>query len=245
LNRYPRLKQAFHQLPEEGFHNFELQWVGGMAPTLYILSESGSVINEETLSDMDKSELVNLITQHGVHLAVAIYDMPSLTQDPKIQTNIGGIHYELFLDQLAFTQAQEYAKGRTYEGMEGRLPTISCKLQEDELRSWIEGAGLDEELATKGIWLGATDEAIEGQWKWISNDMAFSDGLYTNWNEGEPNNANSNENCASWRVSQGWNDVYCNGKHAQLILVEYGPSESSLCSVVPPASPAPEGAEDL
>jgi len=254
LNRYPRLKQAFNQLSEEGFSNFELQWVGGMAPTLYILSNTGATLKEETLRDMEKSELIDLIDKHGVKLSIATFEMPSTSQDPIIQSTIGGIHYELFLDQLSFSQAQEYSQSRTFEGLKGRLPTIMCQKQQDELKKWIETAGLDESLlSSKGIWLGATDENHEGQWNWISNDKVFYMGshatlteVYNNWNEGEPNNANSNEHCATWIVPRAWNDVNCNGKDAQLILVEYGPSESLLCSdssTTPHASHV--GVEDL
>jgi len=246
LNRYPRLKQAFNQLSEEGYNNFEIQWIGGMAPTLLILDENGNTLHEEVVSDMDTAALTELIKKNGVVLAVTIPAMPSLTQDPTSHTTIGGIRYELFVDQVTFGQAEEYANSRTYQGQKGRLPTISCPQLQEELKTWIEGNSLESEFSKSGIWLGATDEGHEGKWIWKSNDVVFFDlgpvdGVYNNWSEGEPNNANSNEHCASWVLSRGWNDVKCLGKEPQMILVEYGPNESLLCSVVPPASPQPRG----
>ena len=48
------------------------------------------------------------------------------------------------------------------------------------------------------IWVGGTDTPTEGTWRWLaSGPIYYQDGVsleFTNWREGEPNNANG-ENC--------------------------------------------------
>jgi len=54
------------------------------------------------------------------------------------------------------------------------------------------------------LWIGFTDEAQEGTWKWISGESV----TFTNWNSGEPNNSNGNEDYAQLIKSTGlWNDA--------------------------------------
>ena len=56
------------------------------------------------------------------------------------------------------------------------------------------------------IWIGATDEAIEGQWVWYSTGDAIN---FNNWNPPNPDNAHGNEDCAIMHVSGKWNDLTC------------------------------------
>ncbi|MBN2528987.1 MAG: trypsin-like peptidase domain-containing protein [Deltaproteobacteria bacterium] len=57
---------------------------------------------------------------------------------------------------------------------------------------------------TNDLWLGLTDEAQEGTWRWHSGESLS----YTNWNSGEPNDAGGNEDYTELYVSSGrWNDL--------------------------------------
>ncbi|MBM76297.1 MAG: hypothetical protein CMK59_12910, partial [Proteobacteria bacterium] len=55
-------------------------------------------------------------------------------------------------------------------------------------------------------WIGYNDLTVEGYWDW---DGPYS--TYTNWAAGEPNNANSNEDCALLNTSSDgtWSDADC------------------------------------
>lgn len=56
------------------------------------------------------------------------------------------------------------------------------------------------------LWIGLNDLRKEGQFAW-SDGTPFNSSVYSNWNEGEPNNA-GDEDCVERRGS-GWNDEQC------------------------------------
>lgn len=75
------------------------------------------------------------------------------------------------------------------------------------------------------IWLGATDEATEGAWKWITGETWS----YTNWNSGEPNDLNG-EDCAELLASGKWNDIRASSTHAYIYEWDYDMREQAAKS---------------
>ena len=60
------------------------------------------------------------------------------------------------------------------------------------------------------MWVGATNAANKGTWKW-SDKTRFN---YTNWDtnadgDDEPNNFEGDENCLEFRTDGKWNDLKC------------------------------------
>ncbi|RKD88450.1 PKD domain-containing protein [Mangrovibacterium diazotrophicum] len=94
-------------------------------------------------------------------------------------------------DLITWTAARDSAALKNYRGLQGYLATI---LSEEE-NKFIG-------LKTKGVgWIGASDAAQEGKWKWVTGPEAgtlfwtgTSDGgykepgAYAPWGNGEPNN---------------------------------------------------------
>ena len=69
-----------------------------------------------------------------------------------------------------------------------------------------------------GGYIGATDEAVEGQWRWLtSGEPVTFEILYT----GEPNNVDGDENCLSMSITYGWHDVPCNS----VLLIDWAVCE--------------------
>jgi len=59
------------------------------------------------------------------------------------------------------------------------------------------------------FWIGITDRHSEGRWVLESTGKSV---VFTDWHSGEPNNANSGEDCAYINSHYKWNDVPCNWK---------------------------------
>lgn len=89
--------------------------------------------------------------------------------------------------------------------------------------SAAENAVLTANLGGASRWIGGSDQAAEGTWRWPDGTQ-FPPGIvgpYSNWNGGEPNNAsagftcglincgNSGEDCTEMLVGGAWNDIPC------------------------------------
>jgi Ca2+-binding RTX toxin-like protein len=61
-------------------------------------------------------------------------------------------------------------------------------------------------FGTERLWIGLTDEVVEGQFKWVNGEAV----TYTNWFPGEPNDAGGNEDYVEINVNGitgKWNDL--------------------------------------
>jgi hypothetical protein len=89
-------------------------------------------------------------------------------------------------------------------------------------------------------WIGANDQASEGQWRWVDNGDRFwtgtgsgtpYNGLYSRWASPEPNDL-FGEDCGELRPSDGkWNDTPCSMTRAFVC-------ESSPATAQAPPTPA-------
>lgn len=88
-------------------------------------------------------------------------------------------------------KAEAESNAMMYFGLRGYLATITGQVESDFIR-----------LKTKGVgWIGASDAAAEGEWRWVTGPEGLEDGgkgrlfwnkgpiagQFTNWNAGEPN----------------------------------------------------------
>lgn len=140
-------------------------------------------------------------------------------------------HYYEFISApgITWTQARNAAEGRTYYGLQGYLVTLTSREEADFSTSQAPGMG----------WIGASDAAQEGDWKWVTGPEAgtsfWSGGVggteltFALWNEGEPNDASSSrrEDYAHiadpgvTSVAGSWNDLSNQGGNGPYSPIGY------------------------
>lgn len=90
-----------------------------------------------------------------------------------------------------WTDARADALSRTHLGLQGYLTTVTSAAENDFLDSLVGPFG------TRGGWLGGSDAAVEGEWRWMDGpeagmlfwlgDSTGSSPGYANWGRGWPN----------------------------------------------------------
>lgn len=143
-----------------------------------------------------------------------------------------GHYYEFKVSSgISWNDAKIAAEGLTFNGLQGYLATIT---------SAEENAFVASKLAGQG-WFGASDAAVENEWRWMTGPEAGTQfwqglsngsvvgGLYNNWNSGEPNNSGNNEDYAHFLTSGKWNDYPLSVGSIQGYVVEYGGMANDPC----------------
>ena len=76
------------------------------------------------------------------------------------------------------------------------------------------------EMGRSTVWIGATDRTVEGEWRWTDGALFWlgddggtvQNGLFTAWNNREPNNLSPGEHCAVMEIGGStpeWYDYTC------------------------------------
>jgi flagellin len=101
------------------------------------------------------------------------------------------------------------------EAAGGHLATITSPGEQNLIAAQLGGT------ISQNVWLGATDEVTEGEFKWVTGE-AF---LYTNWLSGQPDNS-SNEDYVDMVAGSNaeWNDLPDSVGFVDSYLMEKGPS---------------------
>lgn len=111
---------------------------------------------------------------------------------------------------VTWEQAVSLSAGKSYNGQQGYLLTIASQGEQDFIISWT-GTPVN-------LWLGATDSAQEGVWKWVTGPEAGQTLGYTNWDTGEPG---SGGDYLAIRLDGVWHATW-DGFTDKSVIVEYG-----------------------
>lgn len=55
-------------------------------------------------------------------------------------------------------------------------------------------------------WISGSDHGKEGRFSWLPNGSLLK---YSNWDDNQPDNSDSNEDCVEMRPNNRWNDAKC------------------------------------
>ena len=149
----------------------------------------------------------------------------TIKRDDGTTVYTGNGHYYEYIPSgpIYWATAKQAAENKTYQGMHGYLATITSAGENQFITAKLQGFG----------WIGASDDAVEGLWKWMTGPEAGQQfwsglsngspvgGLYNNWGGGEPNDA-GNEDYAHMYPGGTWNDFYTYNTAIQGYVVEYG-----------------------
>lgn len=126
----------------------------------------------------------------------------------------GNNHYYEFISYSnpSWTTAQTAAAARTYFGLHGYLVTSTSEGENAFISAKLSGQG----------WLGASDAAAEGVWKWVTGPENETVVTYAKWNSGEPNDAGGNEDYGQFLANGYWNDLPVSITDMAGYVVEYG-----------------------
>ncbi len=119
-------------------------------------------------------------------------------------------------DRRSWTDASAYCAMYGYE-----LVTIDDAGEQ----TWVASEA-QSYTSDKTWWIGANDRDTEGSFVWVGSGFGIS---YENWNDGEPNDSGSGEDCVEMQAGTdsasgtpgGWNDYDCT--NGQRFICEAGP----------------------
>jgi len=138
---------------------------------------------------------------------------PPPPEMPKDATRFRGHWYKFIAGDVSW-----HAAKKRCEEMGGYLVCVESREENDFLRTFAKG---------QSIWLGATDEAQEGVWRWV-NGSKFT---YADWFRTEPNNYRKNEHYLEVSPNFGskweWFDATAEGHKIDGFICEWEPRRAA------------------
>ncbi len=122
-----------------------------------------------------------------------------------------GKFYKAVSSSVDWNVASTSALGTTLNGVNGQLAAIRSATEQQIAGDIVASAGYE-------LWLGATDQTVEGEHRWTQDgadaDQFWSgdetgesvDGAYSNWLAGRPDNSGGNQNYVFIRTDGFWNE---------------------------------------
>lgn len=140
---------------------------------------------------------------------------------PRDAMRFQGHYYYACADVMTWTEAKEACQRRG-----GHLATITSEAEQEAILEYLQGFS-----GRSGYWLGGTDAAEEGVWRWITGEVWD----YTNWDKEQPDNYYSLDNISpngqhdedylgmaiderNWASNGYWNDFSNNRAGSDTLL---------------------------
>ena len=122
---------------------------------------------------------------------------------PNDAAHFNGKWYRTYIEKTTWKSARDKCVQRG-----GQLVVIPDEPTQAFIRKFANGLQL---------WLGATDEKVEGLWVWVDG----TEMKYTAWGRGQPSNSWGRENYLETMRDGNWNDVIENNKEIVGYICEW------------------------
>lgn len=150
-------------------------------------------------------------------MSVPLYLMPASAKiAPSGAKEYKGHTYYVYKNTVTWKKAKALCEAKG-----GHLATITSSGENNFVKNLVNAKDVD-------AWLGATDEAKEGTWKWVTGEKWS----FKNWNYSQPDNDYGNEHYLAVWVDENWND-YPNdaGTRVQGYVCEWDMTKAKVDSV--------------
>ncbi|MBM4074936.1 MAG: DUF5011 domain-containing protein, partial [Planctomycetes bacterium] len=171
-----------------------LAWSTSDAAALSIDNGVGEVTGSSSVTVSPTQTTTYTLTATGISGDVAMASVTIKVRKPRFMVIHGSYTWH---------QAKTDAEGRG-----GRLAVLDTQEKLDQAKAI---AVSNDSL----LWIGLTDKAIEGQWRWIDGSPL----TVSSWHPGEPNNSGNEDYAHFWASSPYWNDIP--GNRSFRYLLEY------------------------
>jgi uncharacterized repeat protein (TIGR02543 family) len=99
--------------------------------------------------------------------------------------------YELGIGRFSvISGTRTWAQAKAHAETQGG--TLATFANQDEWNLAMQSIGSDALLDVGGLWIGATDEVVEGTWAWVTGEPF----VFTLWETGQPDNSNNSDYAA-------------------------------------------------
>ena len=212
-------------------------WVNLTEVSFKVTSTTGRTSQQNANDALASMTVSTGATAGDVEFRVSVMPL-----DPGIAFNPVTQHaYSVGAGPVTWGAARTLAAAATFDGVNGYLATITSEQENNFITDNIPSAS--------NIWIGATDEAVEGTWRWVTGPEGLEDGglgrhfwtgqgssgtamnnSFVAWASGEPNNGGDQHYALTNWGSEGlWDDQDANAAYSYLI--EYSQGAQSFTSL--------------